>query len=188
MNKREEILENALSLFSDQGYESVGIQKIVESVAVTKPTLYHYFGSKQGLLEAVLDYYYTPFLNGLKEKSLYNGDIVFTLESVTKYCYEFAKLNSLVHNFILTLIYSPKNSDAKLIANPFIDRQQKILEEMFFKAESDHGNMKGRSLNYSISFLGVITSYITSYFNGNCSLDDKEVYQSCRQFMYGIFS
>ncbi len=32
------------------GYDAMGIQRIVEAARITKPTLYHYFGSKQGLL------------------------------------------------------------------------------------------------------------------------------------------
>ena len=48
------ILEEALKLFSNNGYEATGVQEICEQAGVTKPTLYHYFGSKQGLLDAVL--------------------------------------------------------------------------------------------------------------------------------------
>ncbi len=188
MNKREEILKSALTLFADQGYENVGIQKIVESVSVTKPTLYHHFGSKQGLLDAILDYYYTPFLTELKNRSIYNGDIVNSLESVAKYCYDFAKENSSVFHFILTLVYSPVSSEAKKTASPYTDRYQQIIEKMFSYAENDHGNMKGRSFNFSVTFIGMINTYITSYFNEKCNLDDQEVYQACRQFMYGIFS
>lgn len=188
MNKREEILQSALTLFADQGYENVGIQKIVESVSVTKPTLYHYFGSKQGLLDAILDYYYSPFLSDLKKRSIYSGDIVNSLECVAKYCYDFAKENSSVFHFILTLIYSPVSSEAKITASPYTDRQQQMVEEMFRNAENDHGNMRGRSFNFSVTFIGMINTYITSYFNGKCNLDNQEVYQACRQFMYGIFS
>lgn len=188
MTKREEILKSALLLFSEQGYENVGIQKIVDSVSVTKPTLYHHFGSKQGLLDAILEYYYSPFLNELESKSLYSGDIVKTLESVAEYCYGFAKKNSSVHHFILTMIYSPEKSEARITSRPYTDKQHNIIENMFKQTENDHGNMKGRSFNFTVTFMGMITTYITSYFNGKCKLDNQEVYQSCRQFMYGIFS
>lgn len=188
MNKREEILKSALTLFSKEGYDSVGIQRIVESVAVTKPTLYHHFGSKQGLLDSVLDYYYTPYLEGFKSRCEYHGDIVKSLESVAEYCFDFAKNNSSVHLFILTLIFSPIESEAGSTAKRYIDRHHKLLENMFLAAEEDHGNMKGRSFNFTVTFMGMINSYISSYFNGRYNLDKQEVYQSCRQFMYGIFS
>lgn len=188
MSKREEMLESALTLFSTEGYGNVGIHKIVESVSVKKPTLYHHFGSKQGLLDALLNNYFTPYLDNLAKKCVYNGDIVYTLEMVTKFSYEFAKERPDLHFFILTLVFSPKESEAFKTAKPYIDRQSDLIENMFLSAEKDHGNMKGRSFNFATTFLGMINTYISSYFNGKCNLSDHEVHESCRQFMYGIFS
>ena len=55
MENRQKILECALELFFRRGYDAVGIQEICQSAGVTKPTLYHYFGSKYGLLEKLLE-------------------------------------------------------------------------------------------------------------------------------------
>ena len=54
MDNREAILNAALHLFYARGYDAVGVQEIVDSAGVTKPTLYYYFGSKRGLLETLL--------------------------------------------------------------------------------------------------------------------------------------
>ncbi len=55
MDNRSTLLKCALDLFAARGYDGVGVQEIVEAAGVTKPTLYHYFGSKQGLLQALLE-------------------------------------------------------------------------------------------------------------------------------------
>ena len=54
MDNREKILTNALDLFYTRGYDAVGIQQIVDAAGLTKPTMYYYFGSKRGLLDALL--------------------------------------------------------------------------------------------------------------------------------------
>ena len=54
---KEKIMSTALKLFCRGGYDGVGIQEIVDSCGITKPTLYYYFGSKAGLLRAILDLY-----------------------------------------------------------------------------------------------------------------------------------
>ena len=48
---RETILAGALDLFADRGYSGVGVEELAASAGVTKPTLYHYFGNKQGVLK-----------------------------------------------------------------------------------------------------------------------------------------
>ena len=55
MDNRETILNTALELFCNRGYDAVGVQEIVDKAGVTKPTLYYYFGSKQGLLREILN-------------------------------------------------------------------------------------------------------------------------------------
>ena len=188
MSKKEEILESALKLFTGEGYENVGIQKIVSTSDVTKPTLYHYFGSKQGLLNSVLDYYFTPFLDTLTERCNYDGDVVFTLESVVKHYFSFVKVTPDIYRFMLSLVFSSEESEARQTALPYIEREFTILESVFLAAEQNHGNMKGRSYNFTKSFLGMIIAYTTSYFIGGNEIDDKKAYEACRQFMYGIFS
>ena len=46
-------MQKALQLFYEKGYDAIGVQEIADAAGVTKPTLYHYFGSKYGLLETV---------------------------------------------------------------------------------------------------------------------------------------
>ena len=54
MDNKELIKKSALDLFYARGYDAVGVQEIVNTAGITKPTLYYYFGSKQGLMETIL--------------------------------------------------------------------------------------------------------------------------------------
>ncbi len=64
----------------------------------------------------------------------------------------------------------------------------KVIEDVFKLAENDHGNMVGRSKQYTITFQGMINSYITMFYHGYVKLDDRLAFTSCHQFMHGIFS
>lgn len=46
---RERLLEEALQLFTARGYAATTVREIVAAAGVTKPVLYYYFGSKEGL-------------------------------------------------------------------------------------------------------------------------------------------
>jgi TetR/AcrR family transcriptional regulator len=188
MSKKEELLSAALKLFAADGYENVGIQKIVETVDVKKPTLYYYFGSKQGLLAALLDRHFEPFLEDLVEIAVYRGDITLTLENIVKVYFRFVLASPDLYRFALSLMYSSEQSEARKTMYPFVERQYTILEEVFRQAEQDHGNMRGRSKRYAITFQGMINSYITTYFYGQVALSEESAYIACKQYMHGIFS
>jgi len=53
-NKRQDIVDAALSLFRDNGFHAVGIDRVIAESGVAKMTMYKYFSSKNALIEAVL--------------------------------------------------------------------------------------------------------------------------------------
>ena len=55
-NSRERLLETATELFAEKGYAGASVREIVEKAGVSKPVLYYYFKSKEGLFYAILDW------------------------------------------------------------------------------------------------------------------------------------
>lgn len=55
-NKRlEQLLDTALLLFIQKGYEKTSVQNIINTIDIAKGTFYHYFKSKEDLLEQLID-------------------------------------------------------------------------------------------------------------------------------------
>ncbi|HMJ95496.1 MAG TPA: helix-turn-helix domain-containing protein [Thermoleophilaceae bacterium] len=52
---RERVLEAGLELFGERGYHAVSIADIGRRAGIAKSVLYHHFGSKAGLFEAIAE-------------------------------------------------------------------------------------------------------------------------------------
>ena len=52
--RREQLLDIALDLFAKQGFDATSTQQIAKAAGVTQGLVFHYFGSKEGLLSSVL--------------------------------------------------------------------------------------------------------------------------------------
>ena len=65
---RERILEAAVALFSERGYAATGVHEIARRAGIEKAALYWHFGSKEGLLAAVMDRMDAEFVERIAKK------------------------------------------------------------------------------------------------------------------------
>jgi TetR/AcrR family transcriptional regulator len=187
METRQLLLDRALELFAARGYESVGVQEIVEAAAVTKPTLYHYFGSKAGLLRALLEQQFEPYLAALEAACVYRGDLPQTLYLAAQSMLRFAAAHADFNRLRLALRFSASASDAHGVIEPFLARQQRILEDLFARVGTDHGNLRGRHPIFALTFAAMVDSYIATEAASDAGPDDA-MRQAVKQFMYGIYA
>lgn len=64
LSVKDRLLFSAFQLFLQKGVDGTGIDEIVSIASVSKGALYHHFGSKDGLYDAVLERY---FLRGFSQ-------------------------------------------------------------------------------------------------------------------------
>jgi len=188
MNNRQNLEKQALQLFAARGYDAVGVQEIADAAGIKKPTLYHYFGSKNGLLVTLLTEAFDPFFAQVQQAADYKGDVTMTLRALAETYFRFASQNPSLYRFYLSMWFAPPQSDAFKACASFNDRQQQLMETLFINAAKDHGNMKGRQRAYAASFLGILNTYIALSLNGYAEFNDEMIYRIIHQFMHGIFS
>ena len=188
MENQEKILQVGLDLFAERGYDAVGVQEIADAAGITKPTLYYYFGSKEGLLESILSSHFSILFNELDKTAIYQGDVKNALESVTRTYFRFASSQMTFYRFQLACWFAPPQSAAFRAILNYGQKQQEILEVLFQQAAQDHGNMRGRQQRYAASFLGLINTYIGLNINKLLELDETIVCNTVHQFIHGIFS
>jgi AcrR family transcriptional regulator len=188
MDNRANILKHALDLFAARGYDAVGVQEIAEAAGITKPTLYHYFGSKEGLLSDLLDEQFGRLLEKLRAVPIVPRDMTLTLRRVMDVYLADATHHPDFHRLYLALYFAPPRSPAFATVNRFVRRPHQFLEELFLQAAGAHGNMKGRHARYAASFLGMLNTYIGMHVNGFVELNEPVKQQALHQFMHGIFS
>ncbi|MFK7800149.1 MAG: TetR/AcrR family transcriptional regulator [Anaerolineae bacterium] len=77
--KKSKILDAAWTVFGRNGYTGTSLDAIADEAGVSKPTLYMYFGNKEGLFEAVLSDTSEDILGPLFESDPSKGSMVEAL-------------------------------------------------------------------------------------------------------------
>ena len=106
-NTRERLLETAIGMFADKGYAGTSVREIVEQAGVSKPVLYYYFQSKEGLFLAILEMaenLQTELLARILESA---GDVLERLLLLYRQIYAGIAGNRNLYKMIYGLIYGP---------------------------------------------------------------------------------
>lgn len=88
---REQILEGAVALFNERGYDATSVADIAERLGVSKSALYHHFRSREELLDVAVDRALTG-LEGLLDEPAATGGTPFE------------RLGFVLHGAVLVLI------------------------------------------------------------------------------------
>ncbi len=182
---RAELLGRALDLFATHGYDGVGVQRICIAAGVTKPTLYHHFGSKRGLLEALIDERFGPLRVALAG-NVRRGEFSATLTAIAEATFAFAAKERSFYRLYLTLWFAPIRSEAYEVARSFHERHFAAVERLFREALAAEGLPQERARALAAAFLGVLNNAIALALNNYASLGAERAREATHAFLYGF--
>ncbi len=186
-DNREKILDVAMALFAEKGYDAVGVQLICEKAEVSKPTLYYYYESKAGILKEILRRNYERLNTLLEQQSRYIPnvkkyfeDVYPVLIRIANAYFDFARNNRQFYAIAQSALFAPPESELYSVVKEFNGTQYDIIEKMFKNMSRIHRNMTGHEKRQAWTFIGMINIYII--LNQNPKTEDL-----VHQFMHGIF-
>ncbi len=92
-NARDRIFEAALARFAAAGYAGASVEEIVVAARITKPALYHYFGSKAGLFKELAGRALDLEFEQLKTAHKSSSEFTASLTAVASASLHFARSN-----------------------------------------------------------------------------------------------
>jgi AcrR family transcriptional regulator len=98
----------AARLFAERGYHATPVRVIVEEAGVAKPTLYHYFGSKEGLAQAVMTVPLARLVDSMRALLDGPADPLRRLVAMAETYLDFSREDPDRARFVHGLFFGPK--------------------------------------------------------------------------------
>lgn len=124
---RERLLAEALRLFTSHGYAATTVREIVEAAGVTKPVLYYYFGSKEGLYLEIMEGISRVFEQRINELQLLSGSVRERLLHFFAGIFKGAHENLAAVKLAYSIYFGPPQGAPFIDFNQFFDRTLEIV-------------------------------------------------------------
>ena len=164
-NSAERILATALDLFAAKGYDATAVREICEAAGITKPTLYHFFGSKDGVFQALVRTGFQQYRAIVDAAMSSPGSFKERVKVLARSVFESASTKPLFWRFIHTVIWAPPGTAMPQTESctQFYDGVVSVLaaaeEEAIARGEIAAGSTKARML----ILMGAIGEAATGY-------------------------
>lgn len=104
------ILAKALQIFSRKGYHATAVREICQAAGITKPTLYYFYGSKEGVYRALVDGALDQFKQELVRTLSLEGTAETRLKRVARLYFEAGRKQKDLARFVFSLVHDTRGS------------------------------------------------------------------------------
>ena len=139
MDTRGRILDAALVSFADRGYEATSLDALATGLGVRKQTILYHFGTKDALLEAVIDASAADLADALERALAKAGPGFQRVEALVKTTFRLAARRPELLGLLreVSRLGPPATTRLMDALDPLIERARAFLE-----VEMDAGNMR----------------------------------------------
>lgn len=127
---RGRLLAEALRLFTSRGYAATTVREIVETAGVTKPVLYYYFNSKEGLYLEIMGGISHLFEQKINEIQILPGSVRERMIHFFTGMFKAAQENLDAVRLAFSIYYGPPQGAPFIDFNRFFDRTLEIVDSL----------------------------------------------------------
>ena len=171
LSTRERIEREAISIFSDKGYEATSMREISEAAGVTKPVIYYYFQSKENLCHHLISAGLEQFRQQLQRACTWNeADKLEQIIRAVDVHFAFCRSNVAFVRFIYAVNFGP---DRKKIDYDFYGygmETRKMLTELLQRASESGVIQNGKEEDAAYYLRGIVTTFVMRYVDGRGEL------------------
>jgi TetR/AcrR family transcriptional regulator len=162
---QERILSTALDLFAVKGYDATSVREICEAAGITKPTLYYFYGSKEGVLRALLIGGFERFRHLVDSAMARPGSFRARLKALARAIFESAHRQPSLWRFIHSIVWAPPSTapGQSESCTEFYDGVVRVIAAAADEATKRGELVAGGSEVRMIVLMGAITEAATGY-------------------------
>ncbi|MCF6286665.1 MAG: TetR/AcrR family transcriptional regulator [Candidatus Hydrogenedentes bacterium] len=159
------LLDSALRLFSQQGYEGTSIREIIEGAGVTRPVLYYYFENKEDLFQRLFETKFNDLIERINEAASAEGPCIPRLKGIIAGAFELAEENGAAVQLILQVLFSAPQQGPSLDRQKLMRQRFKIVEKVIRHGLDNKELSGGDSQSLTLVFLGIMDMHMMAKSN-----------------------
>ncbi len=183
---RDRIFSSALRCFSEKGYAATSLREITDDAQTTKPMIYYYFGSKEGLyssiIREILEEMATAIVRDLPAEAP-------PAEQALAYCRRYLDhflQNEEIIALVLRQVFGLGGVPMATFSEALVDDVRKPLDTILCRGmETEH--FAGANVDHcATAITGILNMFILAHVFGGAEIDRETPIQQVAYYIAGL--
>jgi AcrR family transcriptional regulator len=169
----ERIARVAARLFAADGYDATSVRTIVEAAAVTKPTLYYYFSSKEALAQTLLTASIEKLAAALREIVARPVSATNRLVAVIDEHFKLCRDDPDRARFAYAMFFGPRSSQLSSVLAGLGESLAELVSQAVTCLADEGVIARDRTEECTAAVRGLIAIYTMDYLYRDLALDGE---------------
>jgi AcrR family transcriptional regulator len=183
---RERIFASALRLFSEKGYAATSLREVSLAAQTTKPMIYYYFGSKEGLYSSIVQQILEEMAEVIRchlpREATAEARAMAFCESYLGHFLENEEIIALVLREVFGLGGAPMAAFAQTLGQ----RVRQPLDEII-RQGMECGELRQDHVSpCATAVTGILNMFILAHVFGGADIDRETPLQQVRYYLQGL--
>jgi len=183
---RERIFQSALRHFSQKGFAATSLREISEDALTTKPMIYYYFGSKEGLYGSIVREILEEMASAIR--SHVNPDCS-AADQVLAYCERYVEhflAKEEIIALVLREVFGLGGAPMATFSQALGEQVRQPLDEIL-RAGMDRGEFRrDHVFDCATALTGILNMFILAHVFGGAAIERDAPLRQVRHFVTGL--
>jgi len=183
---RERIFQSALRHFSQKGFAATSLREISEDALTTKPMIYYYFGSKEGLYGSIVREILEEMASAIR--SHVNPDCS-AADQVLAYCERYVEhflAKEEIIALVLREVFGLGGAPMATFSQALGEQVRQPLDEIL-RAGMDRGEFRrDHVFDCATALTGILNMFILAHVFGGAVIERDAPLRQVRHFVTGL--
>lgn len=183
---RDRIFASALRHFSQKGYAATSLREISEDAGTTKPMIYYYFGSKEGLYAGIVRQILEEMAEAIRARLPAEAPVT---EQVLAYCERYLDYflqQEEIIALVLREVFGLGGVPMAEFSQALGERVRLPLDEILARG-MDAGELRKDSVPVcATAITGILNMFILAHVFGGAEIDRNAPLQQVRYYLAGL--
>jgi AcrR family transcriptional regulator len=183
---RDRIFNSALRRFSEKGYAATSLREVSEDAQTTKPMIYYYFGSKEGLYSSIIREILEEMASAIiRDLPSAAAPVDQVLEYSRRYLDHFLQ-NEEIIALVLRQVFGLGGVPMATFSEALVDEVRKPLDEILCAGMQDHTFREASVDHCATAITGILNMFILAHVFGGAEIDRETPIEQVAFYIRGL--